>query len=493
MRIAILSDLHANLPAWNAVWLDLNSLGAGRVLCLGDVVGYGPHPADVLERVHENAHHVLLGNHDAALIGRMDAALFSDEARQVLDWTRAQLGPSALEEIRAWPLTLAGPGFRCAHGDLARPGWYDYVFEAAEAVPSWQRAAEPLLFVGHTHCPGLFVLGASGVPHRIEPQDFQLEPGKRYLVNPGSVGQPRDGDPRAAYAVYDTDRGAVFFRRVPYDLDAYRAAAERAGLPAAARAFLDDDPRRARPAVRARLSFRPAASDGEAVRGARDVETVDLLQRRVRRWRAVTALLGAALLLSASAGGALWWRHAHRAAAYRPAENRRIAASRAPANANLLPWTAYAAAAGGPIGEWTVQLGDRRRQRAWAEAAAAGEAPTLRLQSDAPQEELSVTSPWVTVAPGERYAVEADIRRGAGFRGSLVLAVEVERDAGAPAAGAHFVVKEPTLRRRDDWWTARETFDVPAGGRALRVGIRGRFDGAAEVRAPVLERKSDAP
>lgn len=142
MRIAILSDLHANLPAWDAVWLDLNSLGARRILCLGDVIGYGPHPADVLERVHEHVHHVLLGNHDAALIGRMDANLFSAEAQQALEWSRAQLGPSALEEIRSWPLTLAGPGFRCAHADLARPGWYDYVFEAEEALPSWRRAVE---------------------------------------------------------------------------------------------------------------------------------------------------------------------------------------------------------------------------------------------------------------------------------------------------------------------------------------------------------------
>ena len=179
MRIAILSDIHANLQAWNAVWLDLKSLKADRLLCLGDMIGYGPHPAEVLEALHESADAFVLGNHEAALCGLIDPESFNPMARQCLDWTRSALSPEAHKWLSRLPLTLAADSFRCAHGDLARPESFDYIIDPADALPSWQAVPESLLFVGHSHTPGLFLLGPSGIPRRIELEDFALEPGKR--------------------------------------------------------------------------------------------------------------------------------------------------------------------------------------------------------------------------------------------------------------------------------------------------------------------------
>ena len=231
MRYAIVSDLHGNLQAWRAVLRDIAGAGADRILCLGDVVGYGPNPAEVMESVYAEAHRIVLGNHDAALCGRMDTSRFNDEARQILDWTRSRVSADAVKLAATWPLQLQGRGFRCAHATFDAPARFGYVEEAEDAAASWAAVPDPLLFVGHTHRPAVFVLGASGTPHLIEAQDFVVEPGKRFLVNVGSVGQPRDGNPAAAYALYDTGRRELMFCRVPYDIDEAAARIREKGLP----------------------------------------------------------------------------------------------------------------------------------------------------------------------------------------------------------------------------------------------------------------------
>ena len=217
MRIAIVSDIHANLQAWNAALLDIRSSGVDHILCLGDIVGYGPNPAEVLESVHANVDYLVLGNHDAAACGKIDARLFNANAQQIIQWTRGRLTRSALRFLETLPLCLEGEFFRCTHGDFSAPGMYQYIAAAEDARASWGAVTEPLLFVGHTHQPALFLLGTSGIPRSVEPQDFALEEDKRFLVNVGSVGQPRDGDPRAAYAVFDAWANEIALRRVPYD------------------------------------------------------------------------------------------------------------------------------------------------------------------------------------------------------------------------------------------------------------------------------------
>ena len=489
MRYAIVSDLHGNLQAWNAVFLDLRSIGADCILCLGDVVGYGPHPAEVLQAVHQHVDHTVLGNHDAALCGKLDDDLFNDTAREVLHWTRGQLGAPALKVIGTWPLTLAGEGFRCAHGAFDQPSTFPYLITPEDAESSWRHTSEPLLFVGHTHEPALYVRGASGRPHRIEPQDFELEPGKRYIVNSGSVGSPRDGDARASYCLYDTDRRAVYWRRVPFDLDAFRAAVGQAGIPDSPSYFLHHDPRRGRPPLRDLLSFSPPASPRQGARDVVEVQAVARLRRRLRAWQVGFLVLLLLAALAAAGGGRAAWQHHTRALelADRTMVPLDVAALRADQNLVALP--SHATRAGEPIPGWRVRLGNRYRQSACIVRDTAGEA-VMELGSTDAGEAIDIVSPPMAVAPGMTFYPEALFRKAPGFAGSVALVVSLVRTRDGQAECIdQFYVKEPNQARADGWARAREKFSVPAGGTSIEFHIRGRFTGTVAVKAVDLRRR----
>lgn len=234
MRYAILSDVHANEAALRAVLADAADARAEKIVCLGDVLGYGPDPVAALELVYRRAHVCLAGNHDDAASGRFPVEDFTSFAAAAVMRHRAVLAPSALDWLRHLPHVCEFPGpsggFACVHGEFAHPERFNYVLEPSDALPSWRVRAEPLLFVGHSHKPGIFVLGASGEPHALEPMDFVLEPGKRYLVNVGSVGYPRSGVCRSFYCLYDDETGTVSFRSLPFDLEGYRAKMNGQGL-----------------------------------------------------------------------------------------------------------------------------------------------------------------------------------------------------------------------------------------------------------------------
>ena len=234
MRYAIVSDLHANLTAWQTVLTDLADLKADQIICLGDVVGYGPNPVEVLESVYRVVSVTVMGNHDAAVCGRLATDIFSPRAASAAARHRDLLTPAALEWLARLPLTHEGAGFRCVHSEFANPAVFDYVLDPEDALPSWKATPEQLLFVGHSHLPGIYVIGESGVPHFVAPCDFELEAGKRYLINPGSVGYPREGDRRSSYCIYDDATRSILFRQLPFDGAAYRKAVHGAGL--------DDDP-----------------------------------------------------------------------------------------------------------------------------------------------------------------------------------------------------------------------------------------------------------
>jgi len=155
MRFAIVSDIHSNLQAWNAALLDIRCNSIDKIVCLGDVVGYGPNPAEVLKSVHENVDYIVLGNHDAVVCGKMDASLFNDQACEIIEWTQAQLNNNAVKFLNSLPLSLASPAFRCTHGDFSQPEAFLYIIDPEDAVASWQTREEQLLFVGHTHTPNI--------------------------------------------------------------------------------------------------------------------------------------------------------------------------------------------------------------------------------------------------------------------------------------------------------------------------------------------------
>ncbi len=488
MRIAIVSDVHANEWAWQAVRVDLASMGAERILCLGDVVGYGPRPAETLESVHEHADHILLGNHDAALAGLMSDETFSDDARQVLQWSRGLLAPSATTHLAGWPLSIKGPGFRATHAEFAEPGCFNYLFEPEEAAPSWQAVGEPLLFVGHTHVPALFLLGASGTPRSAPVQDFIVEPGRRYLVNPGSVGQPRDGDPRAGYAIYDTTEQAVYFRRVPFDLDAYAAAVERAGLPASSRWFLEHDPRRDRRPVREFVSFRPPAAASEGLRAAVQVEQVSELRASARKWKRVSAAALVLLLAAGTAAALLWSRSPAPTDVIEAIWTPMRHAGDRPAGQNLLPPTPPAQPSGIPMAGWRVWRSNPDQQQVTTTRATdAGDASwEFRLQSAAANGELALESVPITVEPGTRMRVRLELRASSSGAARVALLVVAEDAEGRSIR--NLVNKEAADQVQRGRRSAQETFDMMKRGARVRVRAVLRGAGTAEGVGLSLER-----
>jgi len=232
MRFAIFSDIHANLQAWEAVLEDIQSQGVDTLVCLGDVVGYGPMPGAVLESVYQHTDNFVLGNHDAVVGGRIDPATFNDHARYVIEWTAEQLGDEGAAFFAQVPLTLRGEKMLFTHGDAGRPGHFDYVVKAEDARPSFQACKDEVIFFGHTHDPCVFACASiRGIIDKLPGTDLVLEKGRRYMINPGSVGDPRKAtDLRGCYCVYDDTTRRLSFRHVEFDVEAYRADLAASGL-----------------------------------------------------------------------------------------------------------------------------------------------------------------------------------------------------------------------------------------------------------------------
>ncbi len=230
MKYAIISDIHANEDALSAVLTDARDERVDKIICLGDVLGYGPDAAAALELIYREAHICLAGNHDDAAAGRFPIEDFTEFAESVIKRHRTMLKPKALEWLGRLPYTCELDGFACAHANFVKPEGFDYILEEGDAKLSFDARKEQLLFVGHSHEPCMFVLGASGVPHKLEAGDFVLEEGKRYIVNPGSVGYPRSGNCRSSYCIYDTEAKSVYFRSLPFEIDRYRKKMNGKGM-----------------------------------------------------------------------------------------------------------------------------------------------------------------------------------------------------------------------------------------------------------------------
>ncbi|MEN9361853.1 MAG: hypothetical protein RL095_3388 [Verrucomicrobiota bacterium] len=231
MRSAIVTDIHANIQAWEAVLKDIDKMGCSQILCLGDVVGYGPNPAEVMESAYGRLNGCILGNHDAVIAGRLDKELFNDNAKMIIEWTQKQLSDDASAYFADMPLVMEGDDFLCAHAELATPGRFNYIYDSPDAVASFQAVTQPLMFVGHTHLPCYFELDQDSNLRKKPGQDFTITPGSRFLVNAGSVGDPRDGRVAASYVIYDHDLRKVIFRQVPFDIQGFRRNLLASGLP----------------------------------------------------------------------------------------------------------------------------------------------------------------------------------------------------------------------------------------------------------------------
>ena len=233
MRYAILGDIHANLSALEAVLDALEADVIDRILQVGDVVGYGAAPAEAIAALRERDALVVKGNHDAACVGEIDTRLFNANARAAVDFTRERLSRDDLRWLAELPLVEATDDCVLAHGTLPDPDRFDYIQSTEEADPSLDLLDRPVGFLGHTHVP-VTIMRLIESPERTSytiDREVDLEDSTVALVNVGSVGQPRDEDCRAAFAVYDTSTQLVELRRVEYDIEREADRIVRAGLP----------------------------------------------------------------------------------------------------------------------------------------------------------------------------------------------------------------------------------------------------------------------
>ncbi|MBI4235774.1 MAG: metallophosphoesterase family protein [Chloroflexi bacterium] len=233
MRIAIVADIHSNIVAFEAVLAALRQQGGfDRLWCLGDTVGYGPRPNECVELLRSLDHVGAAGNHDWASVGRASLTLFNPEAAACCRWSGAQLTPENRRYLEALEPVVRVDDFTLVHGSLRDPIW-EYLVHEEAAQASFERLATRYLLVGHSHLPLLFQeADAGGVLFESLQEDRPLRLGPaRFILNPGGVGQPRDGDPRAAYALYDTEAGLIHYRRVPYDIPRVQGEMRRLDLP----------------------------------------------------------------------------------------------------------------------------------------------------------------------------------------------------------------------------------------------------------------------
>jgi len=234
MRYAIISDIHSNLAAFEAVLLDIDERGgAERIWCLGDVVGYGPNPCECIELLQRYDHACVAGNHDWAALGKADLDDFNTEAAAASVWTMKQLGSKEIGYLENLPLSLEEGDFTLVHGSPREPVW-EYLLSIYSAKISFAYFQTKYCLVGHSHVPLVFELSADGgdcLLHKVSPDtELRLEE-NRLIINPGGVGQPRDGDPRASYAIYDSERGVISYYRVTYNIAATQQRMKERGLP----------------------------------------------------------------------------------------------------------------------------------------------------------------------------------------------------------------------------------------------------------------------
>ena len=232
MRVLVISDIHANLTALESVLAEAADCDA--FWCLGDIVGYGPDPNECVRRIRELPNlQCIIGNHDAAALAQIDADTFNLEARNAILWTRRQLSRNSLTFLEALPETVrASDEVTLTHGSPRHPVW-EYLLDTHAATINFDYFDTPLCFVGHTHIPVVYSMNHNSYLAKLTIPDANTmtHVPERAIINPGSVGQPRDRDPRAAYCIYDSEAQSLEFRRVQYDIQAVQSRMEEFELP----------------------------------------------------------------------------------------------------------------------------------------------------------------------------------------------------------------------------------------------------------------------
>ncbi len=231
MLCALISDIHGNLEALTAVLRDVEHFHVDAIHCLGDVIGYGPDPGPCVELVNTTCDIKLMGNHEQAACGMLSVETYNPAARKSALWTIEQLSDAHFDMIRRYRIDAHRENMYLVHASPYHPDEWRYILSPEEALLAFSCFEEQICFNGHTHLPVIFSESPNGDPRLRVGHSFMPDEHTRYIVNIGSVGQPRDKDPRACYALYDSTEEEIIYRRVEYDIKTAQQKMEAADLP----------------------------------------------------------------------------------------------------------------------------------------------------------------------------------------------------------------------------------------------------------------------
>ncbi|MBI5145389.1 MAG: metallophosphoesterase family protein [Candidatus Omnitrophica bacterium] len=231
MRYAIFADIHSNLEAFDAVIQALNQESIDKYLCLGDVVGYAANPKECIQKVRDLAMITVAGNHDWASVGLFSLDYFNPVAAQALLWTKRNLDEQDRYFLESLKLIYKNEDLTLVHATLNNPQDFNYMDNTYIAAETLGLLENNICFIGHTHRPGIFIKDKEDSVQYKEVDKIDIKEGSKYIINVGSVGQPRDGNPDAAYAIYDTKKKQVEIQRISYDWETTRKKIHATSLP----------------------------------------------------------------------------------------------------------------------------------------------------------------------------------------------------------------------------------------------------------------------
>ena len=232
MVYGVLSDIHGNFEALEAVFKEIDKLAIDEVLCLGDVIGYGPDPEKCVEFIQGKANTILAGNHDYAPLGLVDISYFNTYAKQAVEWTAAQLSKETRDFLESRPLRKEFENFTIVHATPANPSSWDYILSIEDAVENFPHFTNLACFIGHSHVPVIIIKNKKSKVEVKRVPKLVLDETCKYIINVGSVGQPRDLDPRAAFGTFNTVSREFNLHRVKYDIGKTQRKILERGLPA---------------------------------------------------------------------------------------------------------------------------------------------------------------------------------------------------------------------------------------------------------------------
>lgn len=230
MRFAFLADIHSNLEAFQAVLASCEEQGVDRIYCLGDIVGYGANPKECIDLIKSNQIISVAGNHDWAVCDKIGRTDFNPAAQEAICWTRNILGHNEINFLKELPLTHLEESFVMVHASLNKPRSFLYIHDIKDTADTFYLTQRPVCFIGHTHVPRIYAQTPTHVEY-VQSQSAVLNPAYKYIVNAGSVGQPRDGNPAACYSILDAQVNQVEIHRVHYNVEEARRKILEAALP----------------------------------------------------------------------------------------------------------------------------------------------------------------------------------------------------------------------------------------------------------------------